>query len=82
MTANNFQVGGDHYSKNAIQPWDYIVANELGYLEGNIVKYITRWRDKGGLQDIDKVIHYAQKLKEVETLRKLKEDYDGIQGTA
>ena len=82
MTANKFQVGGDHYSKNAIQPWDYIVANELGYLEGNIVKYITRWRDKGGLQDIDKVIHYAQKLKEVEALRKLKEDYDGIQGTA
>jgi hypothetical protein len=82
MTANNFQVGGDHYSKNAIQPWDYIVANELGYLEGNIVKYITRWRDKGGIQDIDKVIHYAQKLKEVETLRNLKEDYDGIQGTA
>ena len=66
MTANNFQVGGDLYSKNAIQPWDYIVANELGYLEGNIVKYITRWRDKGGIQDIDKVIHYAQKLKEVE----------------
>jgi hypothetical protein len=66
MSANNFQVGGDHYAKNTIQPWDYIVANELGYLEGNIVKYITRWRDKGGIQDIDKVIHYAQKLKEVE----------------
>jgi hypothetical protein len=82
MSANNFQVGGDHYAKNTIQPWDYIVANELGYLEGNIVKYITRWRDKGGIQDIDKVIHYAQKLKEVETLRKLKEDYDGIQGTS
>jgi hypothetical protein len=81
MAANNFQVGGDHYAKNAIQPWDYIVANELGYLEGNIVKYITRWRDKGGLQDIDKVIHYAQKLKEVETLRNLKEEYDGIQRT-
>ena len=77
MTANNFQVGGDHYSKNAIQPWDYIVANELGYLEGNIVKYITRWRDKGGLQDIDKVIHYAQKLKEVVTLRNLKMKHDG-----
>ena len=58
MAANNFQIGGDHYAKNAIQPWDYIVANELGYLEGNIVKYITRWRDKGGLQDID----YCPKL--------------------
>lgn len=71
------QVGGDHYKSNAIQPWTYIIANELGYLEGNIVKYITRWRDKGGLQDIDKVIHYAEKLKEVEEIKKLREEHDG-----
>lgn len=75
------QVGGDHYKSNAIQPWTYIIANELGYLEGNIVKYITRWRDKGGLQDIDKVIHYAEKLKEVEEIKKLREEHDGIQRT-
>ena len=67
MSANDMQVGGTHYAKNAIQPWDYIVANNLGYLEGNIVKYISRWRDKGGVEDIRKVIHYAQKLIEVET---------------
>jgi hypothetical protein len=67
MSANNHQVGGDHYARNSIQPWDYIVANELGYLEGNIVKYITRWRHKGGVDDLKKVIHYAEKLIEVET---------------
>lgn len=81
LTVNERQVGGDHYAKNKIQPWTYIIANELGYLEGNIVKYITRWRDKGGLQDIDKVIHYAEKLKEVEEIKKLREEHDGIQRT-
>jgi len=81
LTADVRQVGGDHYKSNAIQPWTYIIANELGYLEGNIVKYITRWRDKGGLQDIDKVIHYAEKLKEVEEIKKLREEHDGIQRT-
>ena len=67
MSANGDQIGGNHYKKHAIQPWDYIIANNLGYLEGNIVKYISRWRDKGGVEDIRKVIHYAQKLIEVET---------------
>ena len=67
MSANGDQIGGTHYKKHAIQPWDYIIANNLGYLEGNIVKYISRWQDKGGVEDIRKVIHYAQKLIEVQT---------------
>jgi Protein of unknwon function (DUF3310) len=67
MRANDIQVGGNHYKDNAIQPWDYIIANNLGYLEGNVVKYITRWRQKGGVDDLRKVMHYAQKLIEVET---------------
>ena len=56
------QIGGDHYKKMAIQPSDYIVKNNLGWYEGNIVKYITRHSVKGGKQDIEKVIHYAQLL--------------------
>lgn len=56
------QVGGNHYSKNAIQPIDYIRANKLGYCEGNVVKYITRWRDKGGVQDLQKAKHYIDFL--------------------
>lgn len=63
--ANDLQVGGSHYQK-AIQPWDYIIANNLGYLEGNVVKYVSRWRDKGGVQDLRKAQHYLQKLIEVQ----------------
>jgi len=63
--ANDVQVAGTHYKDKAIQPWDYIIANELGYLEGNIVKYVSRWRDKGGLDDLKKAQHYLAKLIEV-----------------
>jgi hypothetical protein len=64
LSANEKQVGGVHYQKS-IQPWDYIIANKLGYLEGNIVKYVSRWKDKGGVQDLKKAQHYLQKLIEV-----------------
>jgi hypothetical protein len=77
MKANEHQIGGDHYARNTIQPWDYIIANQLGYLEGNIIKYTTRWRRKGGVDDLRKVIHYAEKLIEVEEIKKLKEEHDG-----
>lgn len=62
---NSVQVGGDHYKKNVIQPWDYISSNNLGYLEGNIIKYVTRWRDKNGREDLQKARHYLDKLLEV-----------------
>lgn len=65
LPANEVQVGGEHYKKNAIQPWDYIVSNQLGYLEGNVVKYVSRWKDKGGRQDLEKAKHYLDKLLEV-----------------
>jgi hypothetical protein len=64
-TANNVQVAGTHYKDKAIQPWDYIVGNNLGYLEGNIVKYVSRWKDKGGIDDLRKARHYLDKLIEV-----------------
>lgn len=63
--ANAVQVGGGHYQSKAIQPWDYIVSNRLGYLEGNVVKYVSRWQDKGGRQDLEKARHYLDKLLEV-----------------
>jgi len=59
------QVGGDHYIDKGIQPWDYIIANNLGYLEGNIVKYVSRWEAKGGIDDLRKAQHYLAKLIEV-----------------
>jgi hypothetical protein len=60
------QVGGDHYMDKSIQPWDYIVSNNLGFLEGNIVKYITRWNYKGGVEDLRKAQHYLAKLIEIQ----------------
>jgi hypothetical protein len=60
------QVGGDHYMKD-IQPWDYIIANNIGYLEGNIIKYITRYKEKGGIVDLYKAQHYLEKLIKVES---------------
>jgi hypothetical protein len=62
MSPNEVQVGGDHYKKKAIQPWDYIISNNLGYLEGNVIKYVSRHADKAGLQDLEKAKHYLDKL--------------------
>ena len=62
------QVGGDHYSKYAIQPTEYIIKNKLNFCEGNVVKYVTRWRDKGGVDDLRKAKHYIDMLIETEGL--------------
>ncbi len=63
--ASDRQVAGTHYVTRAMQPWDYIAANNLGYFEGNVVKYVSRWRDKGGVEDLRKAAHYLQKLIEI-----------------
>ena len=60
MTAKLEQVGGDHYKSQTIQPIEYILANQLTYCEGNVVKYITRHKKKNGLEDILKAIHYLE----------------------
>lgn len=64
--ANAVQVGGAHYKTKAIQPWDYIAANSLDYFQGNIVKYVSRWKDKGGMQDLEKARHYLDKYIELQ----------------
>ena len=66
MKANDIQIGGDHYKDKSIQPWDYIISNNLGYLEGNIVKYVSRWKNKDGVRDLKKARHYLDKL--IETI--------------
>jgi len=65
-TALNVQEGGQHYKSKAIQPVVYIHANKLGFCEGNVVKYITRHKEKNGAEDIRKVIHYCELLLELE----------------
>ena len=58
------QVGGDHYKKMLIQPAEFINKNKLLFAEGNAIKYICRHSTKGGIQDIDKAIHYLEMVKE------------------
>jgi hypothetical protein len=75
MSANDTQISGNHYKDKTVQPWDYIAANNLGYFEGNVVRYISRWRDKGGVDDLRKAKHYIEKLIELET--QVKPEYKG-----
>jgi hypothetical protein len=56
------QVGGNHYSKLAIQPAEYTTRNGLGHMAGDAIAYITRYKDKGGKQDLEKAIHSIQLL--------------------
>ena len=65
MSALQQQVGGDHYRAKGIQPIVYIHANNLGFCEGNVVKYVTRHKDKNGAADIRKAIHYLELLLEL-----------------
>jgi hypothetical protein len=61
------QVDGGHYKDLPIQPVEYIYANALGYFEGNVVKYVSRWRKKNGIADLEKAKHYIELLIELET---------------
>jgi hypothetical protein len=67
MSALDKQVSGNHYKDKGIQPIIYIHANNLGFCEGNVVKYVTRWREKGGVADLRKAIHYLELLIQLET---------------
>lgn len=75
MKATDYQVAGDHYKKMKIQPIEYIMANQLGFCEGAIVKYISRWRDKGnGIDDLRKIKQFCDFIieSELEKLDKVK----------
>ena len=68
---NSYQVGGDHYASKTVQPWDAMEAWMTpeafsGYLLGNCIKYLSRYREKNGTQDLKKCQHYLTKLIEIE----------------
>ena len=65
-----------HYANNEIEPIDYIIANKLTYCEGNVVKYITRWRSKGGIEDLKKAKQYIDFIIEKEGVPKVTESKD------
>ena len=60
------QVGGSHYAKYPIQPSEFIFDNGLNWLQGNVIKYTVRYKDKGGLEDLKKARHYIDLLIEWE----------------
>lgn len=62
-TANDMQIGGTHY-KVSFEHWDWVLRYRVDYLAGNAMKYVTRWRKKGGLDDLAKAQHYVAKLLE------------------
>lgn len=67
MQANDKQIGGAHYKQfKGFESWDVVRVWGLGYLDGTALKYISRWRHKGGVEDIKKAIHFLEKLVEEE----------------
>ena len=61
------QVGGNHYKDMVIQPFEYIHKNGIGFAEGCAIKYLSRWRAKGGIEDLRKARHFIDMLIEAET---------------
>lgn len=66
MSALKTQAGGTHYKKHRIQPIEFSMANDLNFCQANVVKYIVRYKDKGGLEDLRKAAHYIDLLIELE----------------
>lgn len=67
MTALDIQIAGNHYKNLKIQPVEYNHSNGIPFIEGCVVKYVTRWRDKGGIKDLEKARHFIDLLIELET---------------
>ena len=72
--ALDVQVAGNHYKELPIQPVEYIYANKIGYFEGNVIKYVTRWKEKGGIKDLEKAKHYIDLLIQL-TMREQSAEY-------
>jgi hypothetical protein len=69
---NDHQIGGDHYASKAVQPWQAMgawMSREAfaGFLHGNCIKYLARYKDKNGIEDLKKCQHYLSKLIDVES---------------
>ena len=67
------QIGGNHYKNLKIQPIEYIMANNLNYCQGNAIKYLTRYKDKNGLEDLKKAKHYIDVLIQLEYPNEIKD---------
>ena len=54
------QIGGNHYKDFHIQPYEFISKNNLSFFQGNVIKYVCRYMNKNGIEDLDKIIHYCE----------------------
>lgn len=63
------QIGGSHYKDMKIQPVEYIHANGIGFVEGSVIKYVSRWRNKNGVEDLKKARHFLDMLIELESAK-------------
>jgi len=65
------QIGGSHYKFFEIQPYEFISKNNLSFFQGNVIKYVCRYKEKNGIQDLQKIIHYCQlEIKKMEDEKK------------
>lgn len=71
MKALNKQVGGNHYKHYKMQPGVFCEINNIPFMEGSIIKYACRWRDKNGVEDLKKIIHYAEMLIELRNSKQI-----------
>ena len=71
MKSYKKQVGGNHYKKYKIQPVEFIIKNNIGFCEGNVIKYVLRFKDKNGIADLEKAKHYLELL--IETTKSSKQ---------
>lgn len=79
MSALKSQVGGGHYKDMAIQPAEYNHRNGIPFIEGCVIKYVSRWRAKGGVEDLKKARHFLDMLIEMESPpRRFVEDISGL----
>ena len=74
--ANEKQVGGEHYKTiSGLQHWDFVVNTDMPYLPAQVAKYLTRWRKKNGLQDLEKAKHFLEKFIDAERVRTAAVEY-------
>jgi len=79
--ANDRQVGGNHYKGMGVEHWDVAWKMSLDYFQGQITKYVTRWRDKDGLRDLEKGFHFYEKYLELVRGNSLEADADAVEVT-
>tara|TARA_R100001079_G_scaffold6469_1_gene3876 strand:+ start:50 stop:328 length:279 start_codon:yes stop_codon:yes gene_type:complete len=70
------QIGGSHYKSFAIEPWTFVQENNLNPFQANVIRYACRYKNKGGIQDLEKIIHYCEM--EIDFMKNKKKKNDHV----